>query len=70
MRTSKPGNIVYLDLGAWYNEEREEIHLTARNVEGFHSTVSNDPASKRIGNPNADTLVLHAPIRSARAAAG
>ena len=51
MRTSKPGKSVYLDLGVWYDEERREIHLTARNVEGFHTTVSNDPDSKRC-HPN------------------
>lgn len=51
MRTSKPGKSVYLDLGVWYDEEQGHIHLTARNVDGFHTTVNNDPASVR-GHPN------------------
>ena len=51
MKTSKPGNSVYLDVGVWYDEEQAQIHLTAKNVEGFHTTVSNDPESKR-GHPN------------------
>ena len=51
MKTSKPGNSVYLDVGVWYDEEQGQIHLTAKNVEGFHTTVSNDPESKR-GHPN------------------
>jgi hypothetical protein len=51
MRTSKPGNSVYLDVGIWYDDEQGHIHMTARNVEGFHTTVNADPASKR-GHPN------------------
>jgi hypothetical protein len=33
------------------DEEQGHIHLTARNVKGFHTTVTSDPASKR-GHPN------------------
>ena len=51
MQTSEPGKTVYLDLSVWYDEERGSIHLAARNVEGFHTTVNNDPGSKR-GHPN------------------
>src|SRR3546814_12374142 len=51
MRSSKPGNSVYLDIGVWYDEQQGHIHMTARNVDGFHTTVSADPTSKR-GHPN------------------
>jgi len=51
MRASEPGNSVYLDIGIWYDEEQGHIHLTAKDVKGFHTTVGNDPSSKR-GHPN------------------
>ena len=51
MRASKPGKSVYLELGIWYNEDDGHIHLTAKDVEGFHTTVNNDPGSKRC-HPN------------------
>jgi hypothetical protein len=51
MRASGPGNSIYLDVGVWYDAEHRQIHLTARNVEGFHTTVNANPASKR-GHPN------------------
>ena len=51
MRTSKPGKSIYLDMGVWYDEGTGHIHLTAKNVKGFHATVTDDPISKR-GNPN------------------
>lgn len=49
--TSKPGKSVYLEMGVWWDADQEQIHLTAKNVEGFHTTVSGDPNSKR-GHPN------------------
>jgi hypothetical protein len=51
MRASKPGNSVYLNVGIWYDETQGHIHLTAQGVDGFHTTVCNEPASKR-GHPN------------------
>ena len=51
MRTSKPGKSVYLHVGVWYNEETGNIHLTARDVEGFHTTVNGKTDSVR-GHPN------------------
>ncbi|EYD74497.1 hypothetical protein Rumeso_03793 [Rubellimicrobium mesophilum DSM 19309] len=42
---------MYLDLGVWYDAEQDQIHLTARDVPGFHTTVGRNPASKR-GHPN------------------
>jgi hypothetical protein len=51
MKVSEPGNAIYLEMGVWYDKKRDQIHLTAKGVHGFHSTVNNDPASKR-GHPN------------------
>jgi hypothetical protein len=51
MRASKPGKSVYLELGIWYDEAQGHIHLTAKNVPGFHTTVSANPTSRR-GHPN------------------
>lgn len=51
MHTSKPGNSVYLDMGVWYDKQQGHIHLAARKVDGFHTTVNNDPSSVR-GHPN------------------
>jgi hypothetical protein len=51
MRTSKPGKSVYLNVGIWFNEETGNIHLTAQNVEGFHTTVNSRPDSVR-SHPN------------------
>lgn len=48
---SKPGKSVYLDLGVWYDAKQDHIHLTAKGVEGFHTTIARNPASKR-GHPN------------------
>lgn len=47
VKTSEPGNVVYLNVGVWYNQDDGQIHLTAKGVHGFHSTVSGDPKSKR-----------------------
>jgi hypothetical protein len=51
METSKPGNAVYLEMGVWYDPDHGHIHLTAKGVHGFHTTVNGDPTSKR-GHPN------------------
>ena len=51
METSKLGNAVYLEVGVRFDEDHGHIHLTAKNVHGFHTTVTNNPASKR-GHPN------------------
>ena len=50
-QTSGPGNSVYMEVGIWWNKAQGHIHLTAKNVDGFHTTVSNDTTSKR-GHPN------------------
>ncbi|MCY4463470.1 MAG: hypothetical protein OXC26_24210 [Albidovulum sp.] len=51
MRKSKPGNSIYFEIGVWYNEKKNSIHITARDVHGFHTTVRQDPKLKR-GHPN------------------
>jgi len=48
---SKLGKSVYLEVGIWWDADQRQIHLTAKNVEGFHTTVSGDESSKR-GHPN------------------
>ena len=48
---SGPGKSVYLEIGVWWDEAQGHIHLTAKNVEGFHTTICGDPISKR-GHPN------------------
>lgn len=50
-QTSEPGNSVYVEMGVWWDESQGQIHLTAKNVLGFHTTVSPNPESKR-GHPN------------------
>lgn len=48
---SGPGRSIYLEVGVWWDAEQGHIHLTAKNVPGFHTTVSAKPDSKR-GHPN------------------
>ena len=50
-QVSGPGKSVYLEVGIWWDEAQGHIHLTAKNVPGFHTTVGNDPTGKR-GHPN------------------
>ena len=45
----RSGKTAYLKVGAWFDEDRGDIHLTIAD-EGF-STVNADPLSKR-GNPH------------------
>jgi hypothetical protein len=51
VETSKQGNSVYLNLGVWYDADKDHIHLTVKGVPGFHTTVTRNPISKR-GHPN------------------
>ncbi len=50
-RAEKGDKAAYLNMGAWYDPETDQIHLTLPNSQWFHTTVKNDPASKR-GHPN------------------
>lgn len=38
-------------MGVWWDEKQGQIHLTAPGVNGFHTTISPNPESKR-GHPN------------------
>ena len=51
MRTSEPGNSVYLEIGVWYKEETGSIHIASNDVPDFHTTVRADAKLKR-GHPN------------------
>jgi hypothetical protein len=51
MRTSKPGNSVYMNIGIWLNRRTGAIHMTSPDLAGFHTTVNDHPKSKR-GHPN------------------
>jgi hypothetical protein len=50
-KSERGGNTAYLNIGAWYDEGTGHIHLTLPHSGWFHTTVTNDPASKR-GHPN------------------
>lgn len=42
---------VYARFGVWYDEDQRMIHLTVPGSRWFHTTVSNEPASRRY-HPN------------------
>jgi hypothetical protein len=50
-KSHRGGNTAYLNIGAWYDAETGHIHLTLPHSGWFHTTVTNDPDSKR-GHPN------------------
>ena len=49
IRKSKRGEkTVYLDgVGVWWNKEHNRIHVTVKDVKGFHTTVNCNENSKR-----------------------
>ncbi len=51
MRKSKPGNAIYLEVGIWYDEARDSIHIASNDVPDLHTTVHADERRKR-GHPN------------------
>lgn len=51
MKSEKGGKTAYLKIGAWFDQRTGHIHLTLPNSGWFHTTVNDDPASKR-GHPN------------------
>jgi hypothetical protein len=51
VQTSKSGNTVYIQICVWYNEKTRHIHLTAPETKWLHTTVNNEPGSKRY-HPN------------------
>ncbi len=50
-KSERGGNTAYLNIGAWYDPKTGHIHLTLPHSKWFHTTVSNDPGSKRY-HPN------------------
>jgi hypothetical protein len=42
---------VYFEAGTWFDEKQGHIHLAVPAHPGFHTTISNNPASKRY-HPN------------------
>ena len=50
-KSEKGGNTAYLNVGIWYDSGTGHIHMTLPNSGWFHTTISEDPASKR-GHPN------------------
>ncbi len=46
-RSEKGGHTVYARVGIWYNAETGHIHLTVPGSDWFHTTVNNEPGSKR-----------------------
>jgi hypothetical protein len=50
-RSKAGGKTIYCEAGAWYEPKTRMIHISIPGHASFHSTVSNDPASKRY-HPN------------------
>jgi hypothetical protein len=50
-KSKKGGRTAYLNVGVWYDEDQGHIHLTLPKSDWFHTTVNNNPDSKR-GHPN------------------
>jgi hypothetical protein len=50
-KSDKGGNTAYLQIGAWLDTKTGHIHLTLPHSGWFHTTVTDDPSSKR-GHPN------------------
>lgn len=50
-RSKRGGNTAYLKVGAWFDPDTEQIHLTIPESDWFHTTVNGNPDSKR-GHPN------------------
>ena len=47
----KKGSTVYLHAGIWFDKRTAEIHIAGPKESRFHSTVSDNPESKRY-HPN------------------
>jgi hypothetical protein len=46
-KSERGGNTAYLSIGAWYDSETGHIHLTLPHSGWFHTTVNDEPGSKR-----------------------
>ncbi len=51
MRSSEPGKSVHLEIGIWFDEKQNRIHIAAKGVQGSHTTIAPNAESKR-GHPN------------------
>ena len=47
----KKGKTVYIHMGVWYNKKTGHIHIAAPKEGKLHSTICNNPKSKRY-HPN------------------
>ena len=47
MEISKKGNAIYFNVGVWFNEDDNSIHMTAPDFHGFHTTINDRDGSKR-----------------------
>ena len=47
----KRASAIYIHAGIWLNSSTKDIHMTVPTEQGFHTTVSNKPYSKRY-HPN------------------
>lgn len=50
-KSEKGGNAAYLNVGIWFDPDSGHIHITLPRSDWFHTTVTDDPTSKR-GHPN------------------
>lgn len=50
-KSVKGGNTAYLQVGVWYDEANDQIHITLPHSKWFHTTVSGVAGSKR-SHPN------------------
>jgi hypothetical protein len=46
-KSEKGGNTAYLHIGVWYEPDTGQIHMTLPRSGWFHTTVNNNPDSKR-----------------------
>lgn len=51
MRKSGPGKSIYFEIGVWYDETDDSIHIASNDVADFHTTVRANAKLKR-GHPN------------------
>lgn len=47
----RKGKTVYIHMGIWYDKKSGQIHVTGPKEKKLHSTISNNPKSRRY-HPN------------------
>ena len=40
MRLGEPGNSAHVEAGIWHNARQDNIHITIKGSDGFHTTVT------------------------------